>query len=59
MEWNELPEFAFVYPSTCCGKEHSVKTARFNMRLEFPANFMLVAAINPCLFRPQLNIHEA
>ena len=40
-------------------EEHSVKTARSNMRLEFPANFMLVAAVKPCPFRPQLNMYEA
>src|SRR5439155_14321106 len=40
-------------------EERSVTIARSNMTLEFPANFMLVAAMNPCPFRPQLNMHEA
>lgn len=40
-------------------EEGAVTLARSNMTLSFPANFMLVAALNPCPFRPQLNKSHA
>jgi magnesium chelatase family protein len=36
-------------------EERSVTLARSNMTLSFPANFMLVAAMNPCPCQSQLN----
>jgi magnesium chelatase family protein len=40
-------------------EQRLVTIARSNMTLAFPADFMLVSAMNPCPFRSQLNMYKA